>query len=199
MDNNDERKGEMNMSRFGSEEIYAQRSTRTIANDRKNSYNSNVENSRRVRRPRRDLSIYEGSAVRVMDPEMIPGNVESTNEAQERRRIERHLPMNLPSAIFLGFAIAAVVYLCFGYLKLNNEMLTRTKTVAAQEKQLEAQREENINFEAAITKGTDYAYVYDMATNVLGMKMVSGDQVRTFETSNGEYSYQYDEIPQAEK
>ncbi|MBO4390430.1 MAG: hypothetical protein J5825_06195 [Lachnospiraceae bacterium] len=187
------------MSRFGSEEIYAQRSTRTIANDRKNSYNSNVENSRRVRRPRRDLSIYEGSAVRVMDPEMIPGNVESTNEAQERRRIERHLPMNLPSAIFLGFAIAAVVYLCFGYLKLNNEMLTRTKTVAAQEKQLEAQREENINFEAAITKGTDYAYVYDMATNVLGMKMVSGDQVRTFETSNGEYSYQYDEIPQAEK
>ena len=188
------------MARFGTEGNNVQRNTRTtIANGGKNSYNNSVESSRRVRRPRRDLSIYDGSAVRVLDPETAPQNVETTREAQERRIKERFLPANIPYAVFMAVAIGAVVYLCFGYLQLNNEKLTRTKMIAAQEKQLEAQREENLNFEASINRATDYAYVYDMATKVLGMKMVAGDQIRSFEATDGEYFYQYDQIPEADQ
>lgn len=173
---------------------------------RQNTYRgeSSGSYSRQVQAPMggygRNFHVVDGTAARVLEeqPEYRERRYRSRQEMEETKARERRMPMNLPTVLFLAVAMICTACICILYVCIQNNVTVRTKNIATLEKQYAALVEANDAMELNIQQHTDYAYVYKVATEELGMQVPTAEQIRTFQQSQSEYVVQYEEIPEAE-
>ena len=112
------------------------------------------------------------------------------------RNQEKALPMDLPFVIMLTIAAICTLYLCVSYLQLQSTVAARLKNIEALEKSIETLKAENDALETRINTSVDLDYVYQVATEELGMVYANKNQVRLYNRTESEYVRQYEDIPE---
>ena len=149
--------------------------------------------SRRRETPYRAGTPYvSGTAARklaaVREPQSQlerPVRQEKTNRVSAvtiRRNREKALQMDLPYVIALTAAVVCALYLCVNYLQLQSSITAKLKNIETLEKEIET--------------SVDLDYVYQVATEELGMVYANKDQVRLYDKTESEYVRQYEDIPE---
>lgn len=141
-----------------------------------------------------------GSAVRKTIPMERP---QRTPRQQPRRRIdhtvrrnqEKALYMDLPYVLMLTIAAACALYFCVSYLHIQSSTTGRIYQIEKLEKQLEQLKSENDALETRINTSVDLEYVYQVATEELGMVYANRNQVLLYDKTESEYVRQYEDIP----
>ena len=116
------------------------------------------------------------------------------NEAVRRNRKDA-LRMDLPFLIMLMAASIAALYICCNYIRIQSAMTTSMKRIESREKALETLRGENDALETRINANQSLDYIYDVATNELGMVYARQSQVVRYDRTPNEYVRQYEDIP----
>ena len=152
----------------------------------------------------------ESSRKRMAQTEYVTGSVARRLETQERpvlhqershtvtarRNQEKALPMDLPFVIMLTIAAICTLYLCVSYLQLQSTVAARLNNIEALEKSIETLKAENDALETRINTSVDLDYVYQVATEELGMVYANKNQVRLYNRTESEYVRQYEDIPE---
>ena len=163
--------------------------------------------SRRRETPYRAGTPYvSGTAARklaaVREPQSQlerPVRQEKTNRVSAvtiRRNREKALQMDLPYVIALTAAVVCALYLCVNYLQLQSSITAKLKNIETLEKEIETLKTNNDALETRIETSVDLDYVYQVATEELGMVYANKDQVRLYDKTESEYVKQYEDIPE---
>ncbi len=115
--------------------------------------------------------------------------------ARLRQNRERAQKLNVPSLVAMGAAAVAVVLLCANYLQIQSGITSSQKSISQLESQLQSLRTDNSALENRISTLVDLDYIYQVATEELGMTYASDDQVIYYDKSESEYVRQYEDIP----
>lgn len=111
---------------------------------------------------------------------------------KNRERVQR---LNIPSLVLLAAASAASVFLCATYLQVQSNITSSRRNISQMESQLQTLRTDNNALDNRIQMLLDLDYIYQVATEELGMTYPSDDQVIYYEKSESEYVRQYEDIP----
>ncbi len=118
----------------------------------------------------------------------------STKYKQARR--EKALPMNRASVLILAIASVVTVVLCVQYVQLQTEITTTLKSINAKEVELANLKEHNNETDKRINSFIDLNHIYQVATEELGMRYATKEQVTYYQSSGSEYVRQYKDIPE---
>lgn len=143
----------------------------------------------------------EGSAARQMEAEPAR-RPDSKRRPKSRVRTEvtvKTRPVNMLSVMILGIALMATLYACIQYVQLQTEVTVRLKNINAYEVELTDLVSRNNETEAHINNYMDLQYIYQVATEELGMTYPDKSQVSEYESSISEYVRQYGAIPEVPK
>ena len=158
------------------------------------------------RNNRRQIESYgyiDGNTVRKPQEYARPVPQRQRRQAQRRevsqrtrRNRARVLQMNLGYVAFLTVASIATLFVCVNFLQLQAENTTLRNNVAAAQSQLNDLRVENDTaYENALTS-VDLQAIRDIAINKLGMVYADEGQIRTYDSNNGDYVRQYENVPE---
>lgn len=112
-----------------------------------------------------------------------------------RRNQEKALHMNLPYVIMLTVAAVCVLSICVNYLHVQSSITSRIYNIEKLEREIEQLKAENDALSVRINTGVDLNYVYQVATEELGMVYANRDQVLLYDRTESEYVRQYEDIP----
>lgn len=148
-----------------------------------------------------------------MDP-YIEGNVvrkpERTATALPRREREEIKPavskharrnrakaqqINFGYVLFLLAAAVATLFVCVNFLKLQAESTAHRRHVASLESQLSERKLENDAVYEAAVSSLDMEEIRDIAINRLGMIYADQGQIITYDSQDGDYVRQYEDVP----
>ena len=118
----------------------------------------------------------------------------STKHKQARR--EKALPMNRASVLILAIASIVTVVLCVQYVQLQTEITTTLKSINAKEVELANLKEHNNETDKRINSFIDLNHIYQVATEELGMRYATKEQIAYYQSSGSEYVRQYKDIPE---
>ena len=118
----------------------------------------------------------------------------STKHKQVRR--EKALPMNRASVLILAIASVVTVVLCVQYVQLQTEITTTLKSINAKEVELAKLKEHNNETDKRINSFIDLNHIYQVATEELGMRYATKEQIAYYQSSGSEYVRQYKDIPE---
>ncbi len=142
-----------------------------------------------------------GNTVRKLEPvRQRPEVSEPDSRTRARYRVRRNqekaLQMDLPYVIALMIAAVCMLWLCVSYIELQSTLTARMDTIQELEQELEAARVANDALETNINTSVDLDYVYQVATEELGMVYAGRDQVLLYDRTESEYVRQYEDIPE---
>ena len=138
-----------------------------------------------------------GTAARSLEvPERQIVRNEKRHTITVGRSQEKALPMDLPYVILLTIAAICTLYLCVNYLQLQSTVAARLNHIEALEKSIETIKADNDALETRIHTSVDLDYVYQVATEELGMVYANKNQVRLYNRTESEYVRQYEDIPE---
>lgn len=112
-----------------------------------------------------------------------------------RRNQEKALQMDLPYVIILTIAAVFTLYLCVNYLHVQSSISARIDHIELLEQDIESIKAENDALATRINTYVDLDYVYEVATNELGMVYANKDQVLLYQKTESEYVRQDEDIP----
>lgn len=118
----------------------------------------------------------------------------SVKHKQVRR--EKALPMNRASVLILAIASVVTVVLCVQYVQLQTEITTTLKSINAKEVELANLKEHNNETDKRINSFIDLNHIYQVATEELGMRYATKEQIAYYQSSGSEYVRQYKDIPE---
>ena len=110
------------------------------------------------------------------------------------RSREQGLSIDAPFVIVFFLAIVVSAFFIMNYLKLQADITATSKQIEAQQKTIEQMKLENDALEDSIDSYIDLQYVFDVATNELGMVYPTNDQVIRFEKTESGYVRQNEDI-----
>jgi hypothetical protein len=113
-----------------------------------------------------------------------------------RRNQEKALQMSFPFVLFLAAASIAAALICFQYLQLQTSISSRMDHIEQLQGDITDLKIDNKALEIKINTYYDLDYIYQVATQELGMVYASQDQVIQYDRAESEYVRQYDDIPQ---
>ena len=87
------------------------------------------------------------------------------------------------------------LYICVSYLKLQSSVTARLNHIESLEESIEKLKGDNDALLTRINTSVDLDYVYQVATEELGMVYANKDQVRLYNKTESEYVRQYEDIP----
>lgn len=125
-------------------------------------------------------------------PYMIKVNEDSGELYLERERNE--LLMEVPYAIALILASVFAIYVCCSHIQLWTDMNWRIRRIEQLERQAITLKGDNELAEREVAYAGDLDYVYDVATQTLGMIPVTEDKVIFYQRTDREFVYQRDNI-----
>jgi len=169
---------------------------------RRNRYDREVDNRKNA-----EVSYTtEGSTVRVTSPYEIPerereetpgkkGREEQRRANRIRRNQEKALQMTPFFVFFLSLAAASMLFISVRYLRVESSITATLNRIEKKELELESLKRENAVLESKIRTYMDLDYIYQVATEELGMSYPDEDQVLYYEKTESEYVRQYDKIP----
>lgn len=99
--------------------------------------------------------------------------------------------------LFIVTAVAITLFTCVQYISTVNCKNEQAKEITKLQEQLNELKENNDRKQLAIDTSVDFNYIYDIATNDLGMVHADSDHVVTYESGESEYVIQYSDIPAA--
>lgn len=146
----------------------------------------------------RNRSEYvSGNNARQLRPKEQHNPGERVRKNQRRRR-NREKALQMNPLYFFALAVAATVtlVLCIQYLQVQSSITARQHSITTKEKALEELKIANDAKESSINTYIDLDYIYQVATNELGMIPVNRNNVIVYDRTESEYVRQNDDIPQ---
>lgn len=113
-----------------------------------------------------------------------------------RRNQEKALYMDLPYVIVLTLAAVCALWICANYIRIQSSITSRIHNIEILEGEIETLRSENDALETRIKTSIDLDYIYQVATEELGMVYANKDQVILYDKTESEYVRQYEDIPE---
>lgn len=142
----------------------------------------------------------EGSAARQLQTAPVRQPKKTTRTTRQKRNVTvKARPLNPFSLVLLGAAIIATICVCADYVQLQTQVTVRLKKINAKEIELNDMVKQNDELEARINNYMDLQYIYQVATEELGMTYPTADQISEYENSGSEYVRQYESIPDVPK
>lgn len=142
----------------------------------------------------------DGNTVRKLDSQpqrQRTAPVKKTvHRNQKAIRSEKALPINRLSVAILAAASIVTVVLCVQYVQLQSEITTTLKSINAKTVKLADLKEHNNETDKRINSFIDLNYIYKVATEELGMRYATKEQILYYENSGSEYVRQYQDIPE---
>jgi cell division protein FtsL len=151
----------------------------------------------------------EGNAVRELGAEPVrreQKNTERKNSREERlrrnrqlaarRNRERALYMSRGHVAFLSLCVLVSVFFAAAYVRLQADVTSKMKKVAALESQIADLKADNDARYNSVTTSVDLNAVKDAAVNRLGMHPATEDQIVFFSVENNNFMDQYSDIPE---
>ena len=144
-----------------------------------------------VRRSNYGREYVDGNTVRKLNPDRdrrvyVDGKRVQENERQIRAR-EYAKIMNAPYVAFLAIVSAVCLIMCVCYLNIQSDISETRTNIATLKGQISTVQ--------SLNSYIDTDNIYKMATNKLGMKQATDDQISKYELSDGGYTVQYGDIP----
>lgn len=142
-----------------------------------------------------------GNTVRIAEPvyEQVPQREVKRHRAMTRavrRNQEKALHMDLPYVIMLTLAAVCALSICVSYLHVQSSIASRIHHIESLEQELEQLKSENDALQTSINTDIDLDYVFQVATEELGMVYANRDQVLLYDKTESEYVRQYEDIPE---
>ena len=126
-------------------------------------------------------------------PEVPPVHV-PVGEPEYRQKTSRQVLKNRRRALSMNAAIFAVV-ICFLYLRLQSETVTRSENITALQRELAELTEKNDAAYQAAADSINLNTVRDRAVNQLGMVYASQGRVVSYKNPTTDCVKQYNDIP----
>ena len=126
----------------------------------------------------------------------MPERPERVVRTKQAGKAERGLAASFGFAFTLIMAAAMVVIFItlVKYISLNIEISRKARTITELRKELTTAITENDNMEMSINSSIDYDYIYQVATQELGMVYASQNQIVTYDHKDSEYVVQYKDV-----
>lgn len=138
---------------------------------------------------------YNAEPVRREVPEQTP-DIERKQRPAAKPEGQRGLAASFGFAysLLLVAAVAVIFVFLVQYIALNIEASQKAKQISNLQKELSTAIIENDNYEMRINSSIDYDYIFQVATEELGMVYASKSQIITYESNESEYVVQYKDI-----
>ena len=129
-------------------------------------------------------------------PAKVTREPERVVKTKQAGKAERGLAASFGFAFTLIMAAAmAVIFITLvKYISLNIEISRKARTITELRKELTTAIMENDNMEMSINSSIDYDYIYQVATEELGMVYSSQNQIVTYDHKDSEYVVQYKDV-----
>ena len=103
-------------------------------------------------------------------------------------------------AIVIGVAAGAltcviVLVMAINYIQVRSAVNVHQSVIADLEAELTGLKTDNANLQAKVDANTDFEYIYQVATQQLGMVFPNADQLIVYEKTESEYVRQNENIP----
>lgn len=108
----------------------------------------------------------------------------------------RALSMNTAYVVFLACAAILAVIICFMYLRLQSETVSRSENITALQRELEELTEKNDAAYQAASDSINLNTVRDRALNELGMVYASQGRVVSYKNPTTDCVKKYNDIPE---
>lgn len=139
----------------------------------------------------------------VRKPEIPPRHMPEGSTGHEKRMSRqvqknrsRALSINTAYAVFLAAAAICAVVICFLYLRLQSETVSRSENITVLQKQLADLTEKNDTAYQAAEDSVDLETVQNRAINELGMVYAAQGSVVPYDSPTGDSVKQYNDIPE---
>ncbi|MBU5331820.1 septum formation initiator family protein [Anaerocolumna aminovalerica] len=159
---------------------------------------------RKRRNYNHNIYSIEGNAARKL--QVVPDYQEAQRPVRRqetrrksRKRQELNTGMDIVSMLILTFAIVVTVYICLEYLSVQSNISQMNKDIVKLESNLIKIKNENASALSEIETSLDLNYIYEVATEELGMVYPRDNQVISYESNLSDYVRQHGEIPEVEK
>lgn len=122
----------------------------------------------------------------------------SKREQQTRETVKRkkvNPGMDIFSFLLFAIAVSVTFYTCIEYLSVQSNITQMEKKAATLESELVKLENQNKAALSEINTSLDLNYIYQVATNELGMVYPKENQVITYESTLSDYVRQYGDIP----
>ena len=144
-----------------------------------------------VRRSNYGREYVDGNTVRKLNPDRdrrvyVDGKRVQENERQIRAR-EYAKIMNAPYVAFLAIVSAVCLIMCVCYLNIQSDISETRTNIATLKGQISTVQSQNDALNYSINSYIDTDNIYKMATNKLGMKQATDDQISKYKLSDGGY------------
>ena len=134
--------------------------------------------------------------IQPKQPARVTQEPERVGRPKQAVKAERGLAASFGIAFTLIMAAAMVVIFItlVKYISLNIEISRKARTITELRKELTTAIMENDNMEMSINSSIDYDYIYQVATQELGMVYASQNQIVTYDHEDSEYVVQYKDV-----
>ena len=134
-------------------------------------------------------------------PRTRTGNIaeERQKPEQDRRIQENRAKATKIGGVFtllIAAAVGVMLFTCTNYISLINQKSSNADKISALQSELEELKVENDLKELSIDTSIDYEYIYNIATEELGMVYASEDQIIKYQSGESEYVMQFEDIPE---
>ena len=129
-------------------------------------------------------------------PARVTQEPERVVKTKQAGKDERGLAASFGFAFtFIMAATMVVIFITLvKYISLNIEISHKAKEITELRKELTTAIMENDNMEMSINSSIDYDYIYQVATEELGMVYASQSQIVTYDHKDSEYVVQYKDV-----
>ena len=103
--------------------------------------------------------------------------------------------MNLPYVIVLALTCVIVLVMAINYIQVRSAVNVHQSVIADLEAELTGLKTDNASLQANVDANTDFEYIYQVATQQLGMVFPNADQLIVYEKTESEYVRQNENIP----
>ncbi len=151
-------------------------------------------------RRRYNIGYENGSAARKLQPQWEQEEIRRPRRVEQpevQPKVKIGQGIDLISAMLLICAIAATLFVCVNYLKVQSDVVQLNKSISTLEKQISGLEKEN-NALASVLENEKYDLetVYQMAVGILGMVYPNNNEIIYYNNESEGYFRQYQDIPE---
>lgn len=161
-----------------------------------------VKTRKRKASPKQTVYV-EGSAARNLyalpdesAPKKSPKKADAPKKQPAVRTGTTTLPLSGASVLVLTVAAVFTLTICVYYVQLQSEITYHLKNINRLETELNDLTLLNNETDKRINVFIDLDYIYQVATQELGMRYADKNQILKYNNSGAEYIRQYKEIPE---
>lgn len=140
-------------------------------------------------------AVSKAEAIPARSPKARPAQPKRASRQVKRNR-NRAMSISPAYAVFLAAAAVCAVMLCVMYLKLQSDVMNRSKNVTALQEELADLTEANDTAYNAAADSVNLEEVKNRAMNEMGMVYASEGNVIEYDSPTGSYVKQYSAIPE---